>query len=111
MGKSAEITPRAIVQDSNGAVRQLVSDDPNAIGFISLGLVNENVKALKLGGVAATRENVENGSYNLTRPFLFVASGEPAGPAKEFIDFTLSQEGQKILMNEGLIPTSERAGK
>ena len=111
MGKTTEITPRAIVQDSNGAVRQLVADDPNAIGFISLGLVNKNVKALKLGGIAATRENVENGSYQLSRPFLFVASGEPTGLTKEFVDFVLSQDGQKILKDEGLIPPLERVGK
>jgi len=111
MGKTTEITPRAIVQDSNGAVRQLVADDPNAIGFISLGLVNDKVKALELGGVAATRENVENGSYMLSRPFLFVALGEPTGLTKEFVDFILSAEGQKILMNEGLIPSLERTGK
>jgi phosphate transport system substrate-binding protein len=111
MGKTTEITPRAIVQDSNGAVRQLVSDDPNAIGFISLGLVNENVKALELGGVAAARENVENGSYNLSRPFLFVTLSEPTGLAKDFIDFILSQEGQKILINEGLIPPSGGTGE
>jgi phosphate transport system substrate-binding protein len=111
MGKTTEITPKAIVQDSNGAVRQLVADDPDAIGFISLGLVNENVKALQLGGIAATRENVENGSYNLSRPFLFITNGEPAGLTKQFIDFTLSSEGQQILINEGLIPSSEGKGK
>ena len=81
MGK-AEITPRAMVQDSNGAVRQLVADDPNSIGFISLGLVNEKVKALELGGVAATRENVINGSYGLSRPFLFITRGQPEGQTK-----------------------------
>ena len=111
MGKTTEITPRAIVQDSNGAVRQLVADDPNAIGFISLGLVNETVKALQLDGIAATRENVENGSYKLSRPFLFVSSGEPVGKVKEFVDFILSEDGQKILVNEGLIPSSDRVGK
>jgi phosphate transport system substrate-binding protein len=111
MGKTTEITPKAIVQDSNGAVRQLVADDPDVIGFISLGLVNENVKALQLGGIAATRENVENGSYNLSRPFLFITNGEPAGLTKKFIDFTLSQDGQKILINEGLIPSVEGAVK
>lgn len=111
MGKTTEITPRAIVQDSNGAVRQLVADDPNAIGFISLGLVNETVKALQLDGIAATRENVENGSYQLSRPFLFVSSGEPTGQVKEFVDFILSDDGQKILVNEGLIPSSDRVGK
>jgi len=110
MGK-AEITPRAIVQDSNGAVRQLVADDPNAIGFISLGLVNETVKALELGGVAATRENVINGSYGLSRPFLFIARSQPTGQTKQFIDFTLSAEGQKLLATEGLIPSSDGTGK
>ena len=109
MGKTAEITPKAIVQDSNGAVRQLVADDPNAIGFISLGLVNEKVKALELEGVAATCQNIENGSYNLSRPFLFVTLKEPAGLTKNFIDYILSAEGQTILINEGLIPSSKGA--
>jgi len=101
-----EIAPRTIVQASNGAVRQLVSDDPNAIGFISLGLVDEGekpVKALRLQGAAATRENVINGTYTLFRPFLFVARGEPEGPAMAFIEFILSPEGRRILEAEGLV--------
>lgn len=102
-----EITPKAIVQDSNGSVMQLVSGDPNAIGFISLGLVNDQVKALGLDGVEAKGENIINGTYTLARPFLFVAKEEPTGRAKSFIDFTLSSEGQKILSNEGLIPIAE----
>lgn len=106
-----EITPKAIVQDSNGAVRQLVADDPNAIGFISLGLVNDKVKALHLDGIEASRENIMNGSYSLARPFLFVTNGEPSGLAKKFIDFTLSLEGQKLLSDEGLIPIAEGTGK
>lgn len=106
MGES-EITPKAIVQDSNGAVRQLVADDPNAIGFISLGLVNDKVKALDLDGIKASRDNIINGSYTLSRPFLFVTNGEPTGLAKKFLDFTLSSEGQKLLSNEGLIPSAE----
>jgi phosphate transport system substrate-binding protein len=110
MGESS-ITPRAIVQDSNGAVRQLVADDPNAIGFISLGLVDKTVKALQLGGVEATRDNVINGSYGLSRPFLFVANEEPTGQTKQFLDFVLSAQGQQILINEGLIPPSEGTQK
>lgn len=110
MGNS-EITPKAIVQDSNGAVRQLVADDPNAIGFISLGLVNDKVKALDLDGIKASRENIVNSSYTLSRPFLFVTNGEPTGLAKKFIDFTLSLEGQKLLSNEGLIPSAEGTAK
>ena len=100
---SIDITARAMVQDSNGAVRQLVADDPAAIGFISLGLVNDKVKALTLGGVAATHDNVINGTYSLTRPFIFLAASEPAGEAKRFIDFTLSEEGKKRLEAEGLV--------
>lgn len=107
----AEISPKSIVQDSNGAVRLLVADDPNAIGFISLGLVNDKVKALHLDGIEATRENIMNGSYSLSRPFLFVTNGEPKGVAKEFIEFTLSTEGQKLLSDEGLIPSAEGTGK
>lgn len=106
MGASS-ITPRAIVQDSNGAVRQLVAGDPDAIGYISLGLVDDTVKALALDGVAATWENVVNGSYTLYRPFLFVSREAPAGKVQDFIDFVLSPEGQEILTAEGLIPSEE----
>lgn len=110
MGK-IRITPKAIVQDSNGAVRQLVKDDSNSIGYISLGLVNDSVKALQLGGVSATMENVLKGSYTLSRPFLFLTLGQPAGQVKQFIDFTLSAEGQKILTSEGLIPSTAGTGR
>ena len=110
MGKS-EITQSAIVQDSNGTVRQLVEDDPAAIGFISLGLVNDKVKALKLDGVTATRDNIINGSYGLARPFLFITHTQPTGQTKQFIDFVLSQEGQKLLETEGLVTTGEGGAK
>jgi len=101
--KGVDITPKAIVQNSNGAIRQLVGDDPNSIGFISMELVDKTVKAIKLNGVEATCENVINGSYDLYRPFLFVMIDEPQGQAKQFIDFVLSPEGQQILVREGLI--------
>lgn len=105
------ISPKAIVQDSNGAVRQLVADDPNAIGFISLGLVDETVKALQLDGVAATTENVINGSYGLSRPFLFMTLNEPSDETKQFLDFSLSVEGQELLAAEGLIPSTDSVGR
>jgi phosphate transport system substrate-binding protein len=99
------ITPRAIIQDSNGAVRQLVASDKNSIGYISLGLVNATVKAIEINGIAASWENVQNGLYNLFRPFIFISKETPEGCAKSFIDFTLSAEGQKILIDEGLVPS------
>lgn len=106
-----EITPKAIVQDSNGAVRQLVEDDPNSIGYISLGLVDETVKALHLNGIAATQDNIVNGTYGLSRPFLFVSVSEPSGQTKDFMDFILSPEGQEMLSKEGLIPIAQGVGK
>jgi len=101
------ISPGAIVQDSNGAVRQLVADDRYSIGFISLGLVSVGqrpVEALHIDGIEASRENIINGSYKLFRPFLFVSKDEPIGPIKEFIDFIRSPDGKRILSDEGLIP-------
>jgi phosphate transport system substrate-binding protein len=102
MGKE-QISPKAIVQDSNGAVRQLVSSDRNSIGFISLGLVDHTVKALLLDGIAPVRENVINNSYGLYRPFILVTENEPSGLVRQFIDFVLSKEGQQILVHEGLV--------
>jgi len=99
-----QISPRAVVQNSNGSVRQLVAGDKNSIGFISLGLVDETVKAVRLGGIAPTWDNVSNGSYSLYRPFLFVSESKPNGQVGQFIDFVLSPEGQQMLINEGLIP-------
>ncbi len=109
MGRT-RIFKGAITQDSNGTVREIVAHDPNAIGFISLGLVNEQVAALALDGAEATEENIENGRYALVRPFLFVSRGEPTGQAREFVDLVLSEEGQEMIRKEGLIPV-RRSGR
>lgn len=103
MGKT-RIFRGAITEDSNGTVREIVAHDPNSIGFISLGLVNEQVRSLDLDGAAANDENILSGRYKLVRPFLFVSMGEPAGLAKEFVDFVLSAEGQALVKKEGLLP-------
>lgn len=110
MGKT-RITKRAIVQDSNGTVREIVSRDPNAIGFISLGLVNEKVKAIALNGVFPTEGAILKKEYRLVRPFLFLTKEEPQGLAKKFIDFVLSEEIQTLVPNEGLIPVRKGSGK
>jgi phosphate transport system substrate-binding protein len=106
MGKN-EIDLAALVQDSNGAIRQVVSNDPNAIGYISLGLVNEEVKALRISGTEATAANIEKGSYTLVRPFLFAFNGVPEGEAKAFLEFVLSPAAQKLLAKEGLVPIKQ----
>ncbi len=102
--KKEKIATSALVQDSTGSVRQMVHDDAAAIGYISLGQVNAEVKSLKLGGVEASEANVVAGKYPVVRPFLFVAKGDPTGAAKEFVDFVLSPEGQELARKEGLIP-------
>ena len=99
-----DISLEALVQDSNGAVRQVVASNPNAIGYISLGLVNDNVKALKISGVEPNMTNIDNGRYTLVRPFLFVFNEEPIGEAKSFLEFVLSPLAQKLLLKEGLVP-------
>lgn len=99
----AKILTTAMVQDSNGSIREVISNDPGAIAYISLGLVNEKVKALQIDGIAATGENVLSGTYPFSRPFLFVTMGEPLGLAKEFIEYVLSPESQATLIEEGLI--------
>ena len=103
MGKDEEISLAALVQDSNGAIRQVVADDPNAIGFISLGLVNDRVKALKIDGIEPSIENIREHKYTILRPFLFVFKSPPQGTAKEFLDYVLSPGGQRILVKEGLV--------
>ncbi len=97
------ITLSALRQDSNGAVRVVVAGDRYAIGYISLGLVNHQVKAVRLDGVEASVESVRDGSYGLSRPFLFLWKGELSASARAFIDYVLSPEGQSILAKEGLV--------
>ncbi len=99
----AEISPGALVQDSNGSVRELVASDPYAIGYISVGLVDHRVKALSIDGTLPTPENIKSRKYELVRRFLLVARTPPEGECKTFIDFILSRPGQKVLEDEGLV--------
>jgi len=98
-----EITPAALVQDSNGSVREIVAGDPYALGYISAGLVDHRVKTLAIDGVLPARENIKNQTYKLVRRFLLVARTVPTGPRQAFLDFVLGPNGQKILEKEGLV--------
>jgi len=92
----------ALVQDSNGAVREIVASDPAAIGYISFGLVDDRVRALELDGVAPSHDAIKSGTYPMVRRFLFLTSGKVTAPVRRFIDFTLGAEGQATLEEEGL---------
>jgi phosphate transport system substrate-binding protein len=99
----AEVSPAAMVQDSNGSVREIVAGDPNSIGYISAGLVDDRVKAVTIEGVRPTPENIKNHTYKLRRRFLLVSREAVAGTCRQFIDFVLSPQGQQILEKEGLV--------
>jgi phosphate transport system substrate-binding protein len=98
-----EITPAALVQDSNGSVREIVAGDPNSVGYISAGLVDDRVKTLAIDGVLPTRENIKSHTYKLVRRFLLVSRVAPTGTCKDFVEFVLGADGQKILEAEGLV--------
>ena len=100
------ITAEAILQISNGGVRQTVSTTPNSIGFLSFGFLDEAVKPLAINGVEATEANARDGNYPIVRPLYFLTGTEPEGLVREFIDFCLSDAGQKIVSEEGYIGTS-----
>jgi phosphate transport system substrate-binding protein len=102
--KKAYIDDGVMVQDSNGAVREVVGNDPYAVGYISLGIVDSRVKTVSVDGVIPGIKTVRNKSYGLVRPFLYLTLGAPTPRAQVFIDFVLSPQGQTILKKEGLVP-------
>jgi len=101
--RGVKIREDALQKPSNGAVKAKISENENAIGYIGLGYVDSSVKALKVDGVYPSKENVRSGKYKLVRNLYYITKGEPSGITKEFIDFVLSEEGQKIVEEEGFI--------
>jgi len=105
LGKGVRVTDGALRQGSNGAIRQVVAEDPNAIGYISLGIVDASVRAVAIDGVEATHDAVVAGRYTFVRRFLFVW---PKGTtldaeAQAFVDFVMSDAGQTELERLGLV--------
>ncbi|MEG0829348.1 MAG: phosphate ABC transporter substrate-binding protein [Anaerovoracaceae bacterium] len=97
-------TSKALVQPSTGAVKETVAKTPNSIGYMSIGALDDTVKAVKVDKVDATEENVLAKKYPISRPFLYAVGSEVTKEAQAFIDFALSQEGQKIVKESGFIP-------
>ncbi len=92
-----EIAAKASVKPSNGEVRATVGGDDKSIGYISLGYVDASVKATKIDGVEATVDNVLSGAYPISRNLYLMTKGEPSDLERAFIDFVLSEEGQKVV--------------
>lgn len=101
-------TEGAEIASRTDVVLTSVASNPYAIGYVSLGSLNDTVKALKIGGVEATTDNVKNGTYGVSRPFNIATKGEPTGVVKDFINFILSKEGQEIISGD-YIPVVDNA--
>ena len=102
-------TKEAIIADKTDIMMTNIAGDPNAVGYISLGSLNNTIKALEIDGAAASVENVKNGSYTIQRPFNIAIKGEADGLTKDFIDFILSAQGQEVVEARQYIAIAESA--
>lgn len=99
----------AVTVNSTEAVISNVKGNVAAIGYISLGSLNDSIKALKIEDVEATAENVKSGEYKISRPFNIAYKDNISGVAKDFVDFILSSDGQAVISQEGYVSVSENA--
>ncbi|MGF1748146.1 phosphate ABC transporter substrate-binding protein [Vibrio cionasavignyae] len=102
--KVTAISQRAQVANGNGALKTMVASNPYAIGYISLGTVDQSVHALEIDGTPATVDNVKNGSYKVARPFLVLyKEGKPSAETQKFLDWMLEDDAQALVEQKGYI--------
>lgn len=99
-------TVEASITNNTSVMMTTVAGNKNAVGYISLGSLNDTVKAVSIDGVDATVENVEDGSYKIARPFNIATKGDLSPAAKDFISFIMSKEGQAVVEESGYIPVA-----
>lgn len=102
--KVDKTTTAAEITNSTAVMMSTIAGNEYGIGYISLGSLDDSVKALKVDGVEATAENIENGSYTVQRPFNIVTGETVSDAAQDFINFIMSDEGQAVVSEEGYIP-------
>lgn len=100
-------TLEANITNSTSVMMTSVAGDPYAIGYVSLGSLNDSVKAVKIDGAEATTENVSNGSYKVSRPFNIATKGDVSEVARDFIDFIMSADGQAIIEENHYIKVAD----
>ena len=103
-------TPTAAITNATSVMMTSVAGDANAIGYISLGSLNNTVKALNIDGAEATAENVKSGTYKVARPFNIVTKDGVSDVAQDFIDYIMSSDGQKVVEENGCISVADNAG-
>lgn len=96
-------TEMAEITNSTAVMMTTVAGNPNAIGYISLGSLDDSVKALKIDGAEATAENIKNGTYKVARPFNIATKEDVSEVASNFIAFIMSDEGQAVVEENGYI--------
>ena len=102
--KKERVYPGALLQASNGAVAQAVANNKNAVGYIGLGYLNDDVKALSVGGVVGSEETTLNGTFPISRPLYMFTKGWPTGDTADFINYVLHpQKGQKLIRKSGSV--------
>ena len=107
--KADNTTADAIISNSTEIMMTTVSGDEYAIGYSSTGSLNDTVKALNVDGVEPTAQNIKDGKYSLSRPFNIATKGTPGKLAQDFIDYILSEEGQKVVEDNGYIASVDDA--
>lgn len=100
-------TEEAVVTNSTNVMMTTVAGDESAIGYISLGSLNDTVKALQIDGVDATVENIKNGTYTLARPFNIATKEGLSEVAQDFVNYILSAEGQQVIADNKYIPQDD----
>ena len=106
--ESGDLTSNAQISDGSGNIKTTVQGNENAIGYISFGYLDDSINSVKIGGVEPKEENVYNKKYPISRPFLLVTKGDATGDAKSFIDYVLSDEGQKTIEKEGFMSVNQK---
>ena len=100
-------TVEAVVTNSTNVMMTTVAGDESAIGYISLGSLNDTVKALQIDGVDATVENIKNGAYTLARPFNIATKEGLSEVAQDFVNYIMSAEGQQVIADNKYIPLDD----
>jgi len=100
---NVKLSGDALIQDSNGTIRETVANDANAIGYLSHGLVNAKIKAVPVDGFACTEKDIMDGNYKLVRPVFLMTQATVSPACQAFLDYVLSAEGQELIHKNGLI--------